>query len=322
MSTLPQSQVQFIENREQGLHAYMLNLQELTGVTTMLKQVLFYDKYTGIDEAVLERAARRGTAIHEAVQAWLMGVPYIPAPDTQEFRAEAERALAAWKAYEQGSELTSMVVPDCVEYLVSNEQDIASKVDVVFRHKSGERNQYVLADIKSTSEFDEEYLSWQLSVYADFFRSQTGEEVSMLLAMWYNRTRGTWQVIQVKDKGHDAVQALIDDWRKGLTREPQKVETNYPAPIINVGQMYRDCENEIKRLTAERDEFRKGLMQLMKDNGIKSVELEGFRATYIEPTTRQTFDVKALQAMHPELADDIAKCYKTSNVNETIKVTL
>ena len=63
-------------------------------------------------------------------------------------------------------------------------------------------------------------------------------------------------------------------------------------------------------------------MQLMKENGIKSVELEGFRATYIEPTTRQTFDVKALQAMHPELADDIAKCYKTSNVNETIKVTL
>jgi len=146
--------------------------------------------------------------------------------------------------------------------------------------------------------------------------------VSMLIAMWYNRSRGVWQVIQVKDKGHDAVQSLIDDWRKGLQREPAKVETQYPAPVIELGQMYRDIENEIKRLTAERDEFRKGLMGLMKENGIKSVELEGFRATYIEPTERRTFDVKKLTAAHPELEAEINDFYKTSQVSETIKITV
>lgn len=319
-TTLPQSRVQFIENRAEGLHAYMLDLEELTGVTTVLKQVLFYDKYNGISEEVLRRAAIRGTAIHEAVQAHLLGIPYVPAPDTLEFKAEAARALASWQNYERGSELQTMVETECVEYLVSNEQDIASKVDVVFKNKGGEG--YTLADIKTTSEFDEEYLSWQLSIYADFFRQQTGEAVTMLVAMWYNRSRGTWQVIQVKDKGHDAVQSLIDDWRKGLQREVAKVETQYPAPVIELGQMYRDIENEIKRLTAERDEFRKGLMGLMKENGIKSVELEGFRATYIEPTERRSFDVKKLLALHPELEAEINECYKTSQVSESIKITI
>lgn len=319
-TTLPQSRVQFIENRAEGLHAYMLDLDELTGVTTVLKQVLFYDKYNGISEDVLRRAAARGTAIHEAVQAHLLGIPYDPAPDTLEFKAEAARALASWQAYERGSELQTMVETECVEYLVSNEQDIASKIDVVFKNRGGEG--YTLADIKTTSEFDEEYLSWQLSIYADFFRQQTGQQVSMLIAMWYNRSRGVWQVIQVKDKGHDAVQSLIDDWRKGLQREPAKVETQYPAPVIELGQMYRDIENEIKRLTAERDEFRKGLMGLMKENGIKSVELEGFRATYIEPTERRSFDVKKLLALHPELEAEINDCYKTSQVSESIKITI
>ena len=319
-TTLPQSKVQFIENRAEGLHAYMLDLEELTGVTTVLKQVLFYDKYNGISEDVLRRAAARGTAIHEAVQAHLLGIPYDPAPDTLEFKAEAARALASWQNYERGSELQTMVETECVEYLVSNEQDIASKVDVVFKNRGGEG--YTLADIKTTSEFDEEYLSWQLSIYADFFRQQTGEAVTMLVAMWYNRSRGTWQVIQVKDKGHDAVQSLIDDWRKGLQREVAKVETQYPAPVIELGQMYRDIENEIKRLTAERDEFRKGFMSLMKENGIKSVELEGFRATYIEPTERRSFDVKKLLALHPELEAEINECYKTSQVSETIKITV
>lgn len=319
-TTLPQAKVQFIENREQGLHAYMFGLQELSGVTSMLKQVIFHDKYNGISEDVLRRAALRGTAIHEAVQAYLTDEPYNPAPDTREYEAEAMRALNAWMDYERGSELTNAITPDCVEYLVTNYVDLATKVDVVFRNKSDDK--YVLADIKTTSEYDEEYLSWQLSVEADMFRVQTGKDVSMLIAMWYDRSRGKWQVCKVTDKGHDAVLDLIIDWRNGLTREIEQVKTEYPAPIVQLGQMYRDLENEIKRLETERSEFRVRMMQLMKDNGIKSVKLEGFGATYVEPTERRSFDVKRLTSEHPELVDTINKYYKTTPVSESIKITI
>lgn len=36
----------------------------LSGVTSIIKQVLFPDKYKGIPESVLAKAAERGTAIH------------------------------------------------------------------------------------------------------------------------------------------------------------------------------------------------------------------------------------------------------------------
>ena len=81
--TLTESPVQFIENRQEGLHKYVLDLEELTGVTTILGQVMFRDKYTGIDDAVLRNAADRGTAIHAAVQANMMGVDYELDPDLQ-----------------------------------------------------------------------------------------------------------------------------------------------------------------------------------------------------------------------------------------------
>jgi hypothetical protein len=319
-STLPQARVQFIENREQDLHTYMFGLQELSGVTSMLKQVLFYNKYNGISEDVLRRAALRGTAIHEAVQAYLMDEPYNPATDTLEYEGEAMRALNAWMDYEKKSEIMGTMSPDSVEYIVSNFVDLATKVDVVFRNKSDDT--YILGDIKTTSEYDEEYLSWQLSVEADMFRVQTGKEVSMLIAMWYNRTRGTWQVCRVNDKGHDAVIDLIIDWRNGMQREPMQLVTDYPAPIITLGQMYRDLESEIKRLETERSEFRSRMMQLMKDNNIKSVKLEGFSATYVEPTERRSFDVKKLLAAHPELTAELDDYYKTSNVSESIHITL
>lgn len=38
--------------------------RQLTGVTSILKQALFPDKYKGIPETILSKAAERGTAIH------------------------------------------------------------------------------------------------------------------------------------------------------------------------------------------------------------------------------------------------------------------
>ena len=61
---LYESPVQFIEDRPNNIHEYWLGFGTLQGVTTILKNVIFYDKYSDIDPAVLRRAADRGTAIH------------------------------------------------------------------------------------------------------------------------------------------------------------------------------------------------------------------------------------------------------------------
>ena len=307
---LPVSDVLFVEES----HKYYKGFTELQGVTTILKEVLFYDKYYGIDEEVLRKAAERGTAIHEIVQSYLMHTKYTES-DNEEIRAEALRALFSWKAFDCGAEITNVFKPIAVEYLVSNNIDIASKIDVVMQ--SGK--EYILADIKTTTSLDEDYLSWQLSIYKYLFELQTGYKVSHLLALWYDRANDSWTAKEVKDKGTEEILKLIEDWHNGIRRE--KI-VELPAPLLEVGKAYQDIELEIKRIEEKRNEFRSRLMEMMKEYGVKSVKLDGFLATYKEPTERKSFDVKAMLKEHPELKEIVDNYYKTSQVAESIMIKI
>ena len=61
---------------------------------------------------------------------------------------------------------------------------------------------------------------------------------------------------------------------------------------------------------------------MMKEFGVKSVKLDGFSATYKEPTIRKSFDVNAMLAEHPELKEIVDNYYKVSQVAESILIKL
>ena len=128
MKELRSSSVRFVEDRENDIHQYWLGFTELAGVTEILNAVIYRDKYEGIDAEVLRNAADRGTAIHEAIQAREMGDVTLQDPDLYDiYRDDVDAALAAWNR-RGGSGMTAYAA----EYLVTNETDIASKVDLVF----------------------------------------------------------------------------------------------------------------------------------------------------------------------------------------------
>ena len=119
---LPQSKVRFIEDRANGRHEYWLGFETLCGVTTLLNETLFSKKYEGIDKDVLDNAANRGTAIHEAVQAYEMGEEYVISSDLKKHEADAKKAAKAWVAYRSGmGKIYSEYLTAYSEYLVSNE---------------------------------------------------------------------------------------------------------------------------------------------------------------------------------------------------------
>ena len=124
------SPVVFIEQE----HEYFCGIDKLTGVTTMLSAV-FGDNYAGIDADVLRNAADRGTATHLAIQAYecegrfsadaLQGTPY------EAHLASAKANLQAWKK-ERANKLPRWHTLGA-EYLISNEIDIASMIDLVMQ---------------------------------------------------------------------------------------------------------------------------------------------------------------------------------------------
>lgn len=314
---LIQSPVQFIENRAEGMHHYILGLNELTGVTTILKDVIYRDKYTGIDEAVLRNAADRGTAIHEAVQAYMMGVDYELDPYLQPYELDARVAWDAWT----NNPACAGLLAEAVEYLVSDCKEIASKIDVV--RKVGE-GKYAIADIKTTYQVDIEYVSWQLSVYKYLFERQNpNSEVVQMQVFWYNRREKMWRLNDIPDKGTAEVERLLDAWRKGeFWGMPMPADTEYPAPLLNIGQMYAEMEQAVKDATAKRDEFRDRMLAAMTDAGIEQVKAEGFTCSLVGESERKGFDYKRMIKEHPDLADLFGEYETTTKVKPSIRIIL
>lgn len=314
---LIQSPVQFIENRAEGMHQYILGLNELTGVTTILKDVIYRDKYTGIDEAVLRNAADRGTAIHEAVQAYMMGVDYELDPYLQPYELDARVAWDAWT----NNPACAGLVAEAVEYLVSDCKEIASKIDVVRKVADGK---FAIADIKTTYQVDIEYVSWQLSVYKYLFERQNpNSEVVQMQVFWYNRREKMWRLDDIPDKGTAEVERLLDAWRKGeFWGMPMPADTEYPAPLLNIGQMYAEMEQAVKDATAKRDEFRDRMLAAMTDAGIEQVKAEGFTCSLVGESERKGFDYKRMIKEHPDLADLFGEYETTTKVKPSIRIIL
>ena len=311
------SPVQFIENRAEGMHHYILGLNELTGVTTILKDVIYRDKYTGIDEAVLRNAADRGTAIHEAVQAYMLGIDYELDPYLQPYELDARVAWDAWT----NNPACAGLVAEAVEYLVSDCKEIASKIDVVRQVADGK---FAIADIKTTYQVDIEYVSWQLSVYKYLFERQNPNcEVVQMQVFWYNRREKMWRLDDIPDKGTAEVKRLLDAWRKGeFWGMPMPADTEYPAPLLNIGQMYAEMEQAVKDATAKRDEFRDRMLAAMTEAGIEQVKAEGFTCSLVGESERKGFDYKRMMKEHPDLTDLFGEYETTTKVKPSIRIIL
>ena len=285
----------------QELHTYHLGDKELKGVTGMLSAMLFKDKYAGIDEAVLKKAAAYGSGVHEAVELWhTLGID----DGSDELRVYKTMIESAGLNFEES------------EYLVSDNETIASSIDLVFTDKNGE---IVLADIKTTyGGLDKEYLSWQLSTYAYLFEKQNpGLTVDSLLGVWVRKGVGDTKPIQRRSPAE--IEQLIYEYANGLECTLSK-GAELPAEVTTLADAIADMETQIKTMTAQRDELKEKILGLMRDNNCDKVELDGrVLITRVAATTRESLDSKSLKADNPEL---YAKYLKTSPIKESLKITV
>ena len=167
-------------------HTYKLGEVFLQGITGILSKHLFQDKYDNVPDFVLQRAASRGTFIHECCEL----------VDTLGIIPDSIEAQNYIKLKEKHS-LTSI----SNEYIVSDEQHFASAIDVVL-------SDYSLADIKTTAKFDNDYVSWQLSIYAYLFELQNPDlKANKLYGIWLRND--TAELIEVEKKPKELIKELL-----------------------------------------------------------------------------------------------------------------
>jgi hypothetical protein len=279
MKELKQSAVIF--NEEQ--HTYSLDGKELSGITSIIKRYVFPDMYKNVSESVLNKAAERGTRIHNLIQMWTVGV--LSNDDIQELQPFLDAYYASGlDGYE-------------AEYLVSDNESVASSIDLVCLDKD---NNIVLCDIKTTSVLHTEYLQWQLSIYAYLFEKQNpGLQVHSLSAIHIRD--GKCNFVEVQRLPDEYVVALLDAYKSGAEIFDNPLRA-IPDGLDAMLAAYAENEQALAELAVvsepyeqRKKELQESIASSLKDSGLSKIETPIAKVTIGKDSERKSFDLKAFQ---------------------------
>lgn len=278
---LVKSKVRFDEEH----HRYFLGEKELSGITGTLIKKAFPDTYKGIPDAILAKAAERGSVVHQNLELF----DTICNSDINIFPS----VLPEVKDYNEMIISYGLHHVDS-EYLVTDNENFASAIDKVLADDEG--NIY-LADIKTTATLHYDNVSLQLSIYAKWFEEQNPDlKVKEIVCMWFKNGQSKFQPLpRVSD---EQIDELINAYLADDTDYQYKVEI--PEQFSALEQEYRLITARMDALKIKQDELKEQIMKMMEDNKQKSVKTQFASYSYVAATTKKTFDTKLFKDTEPD----------------------
>ena len=280
MTQLTNSRVVF--NKEH--HTYHLDGHQLQGITGMLHRRLFPTEYANVSQEVLDNAARRGSAIHDACEAY----------DNEDIYTEYTDEVDAYAEATKKKKLRHLAS----EYLVTDGDYFASAIDKVFEVDD---HTVDLGDIKTTSKLNKEYVAWQLSIYAYLFESQNPEiKVRHLYAIHIRD--GKCKVVKVERVPDAKVIALMAD---EIFDAPVVVEI---PTLPSMPDQYKEMQWELREMMEfyveakeKLDAIKARLLEEMDEAEVTKWVGDIITFTRKADSSRETFDTKRFKAEHPDL---------------------
>lgn len=263
-------------------HTYHLDGVELRGVTSTLIKRAFPDKYKGIDEEVLANAAKKGHELHEAIQNY------------DRFGVAVDDRVELYQLIKDNNKLSTIEN----EYLVSDEENYASSIDIVMENEMGV---VCLADIKTTWNLDKASVALQLSIYKRFFEMQNdGITVGHLYAIWLpNKDHSQFELVEVQPVSDDVLDGLIEADLKGEPYNYVPVPEGYDELEIlyrHYSEIKKDAEVWIDRIKGE-------LLVLMKEKKLTQIKSPRYTVSYIAERTDKKFNSALLKKERKDLYD-------------------
>lgn len=278
---LVKSKVRFDEEH----HRYFLGEKELSGITGTLIKKAFPDTYKGIPDAVLAKAAERGSVVHQNLELFdticNSDINIMPSvlPEVKDYN----EMLISYGLHHVDS-----------EYLVTDNENFASAIDKVLADNEG--NIY-LADIKTTATLHYDNVSLQLSIYAKWFEEQNPDlKVKEIVCMWFKNGQSKFQPLpRVSD---EQIDELINAYLSDDAEYQYKVEV--PEQFSALEQEYRLITARVDALKIKQDDLKEQMMKMMEANKQKSIKTNIGSYSYVAATTKKTFDTKLFKDTEPE----------------------
>lgn len=283
-------------------HTYISpDFRLLHGITGMLHKHLFPDIYAGVSEEVLRRAAERGTLIHKRCEDYDNGNKEITCDEVYNY------ALICFE-----NELQH----EASEYIVSDEEYFASAIDKVYRVSD---NEFILADIKTTSVLNLDYIRWQLSVYSYLFKLQNPQaQIAGLYAIWLRGDKYKFE--RVDPISEEYVKDLLTCEREGrMFLHPELAKASSALMLPNdVVERFCFLKEQVERVTSDFEAVKSMLMEQMQAHNVKSWDCEAFKATIVPESVSIGFDAKRFEAENKELFEK----YKTKETKRKASLKL
>lgn len=265
----------------------------LHGITGRLKERAFPDEYKDVPEEILNRAAERGTRIHTALEMYdNVGMETAECPELQNYlKAQTEYPFLA-------NHLQS-------EYLITDGKQYASAIDKVYVDGDG----VILGDVKTTYHLNEDYVSWQLSIYAYFFGLINPKvEVKKLYALWFREDN--YKVVEVQRKSIEDVKKLLytEDALPTTT-----VDENLMPDINRAEAALIEYKEAMEFCKAQYDKLKDGILAIMTEHNIKKYDGQRISITRKPETERMSFDTKAFKNDYPQMYEQYTTKTKTSS---------
>lgn len=258
----------------------------LQGITGMIERQLFPNKYSGVPDFIMKKAAERGSFVHEVCELI----------DDLGVLHDSDEA----KNYQNLKDLYGLQC-EASEYLVSDNEHFASCIDKVYRESD---NEFSLGDIKTTYKIDNEYVRWQLSVYAYLFEKQNpGCKVVRLFVIWLRGNIAELVVVERISNGIvlDLLDAEISGRQFVNPYAVPAVSGDLPKKYQEMEQSIIEIDEQAKYWADKRKELTDGVMKEMVKAGEYSWKGESISFTRKKDSIREDFDKKAFKKDHPDL---------------------
>lgn len=269
---------------------------ELVSVTTLLKKHGITPDYSNVSESVLKAKAERGSVIHEELE------QYINHKQVG-FTGELEQFMNACKAKD--------ILPSKSEFMVWNDE-IAGTVDVA--GLIGGKT--FIGDFKTTATLHREAVAWQLSLYAYLM----GETFDKMLCIHFP-DENTCNIVEIQPIDKAEIERLLDCERNCelYQRKTLDLDTVSCEKIMSIQQELKALDTRKKQLEESEAELKNMLIAKMEETGVKSIDNDYFKITYIAPATREQLDTARIKKELPEIAEQYIK---STVVKASVRITL
>lgn len=284
---------------DKAAHKYTNTLdgRQYRGITSTLVHRVNPGKYDGIPQHIMEQAAERGSQIHEELEL----VDWLDAPPRSQ---EAKNYVRLKERYG--------LRPVANEHTVSDLEHYATNIDVVYDGGDGTVD---LADFKTTSKFDRDSVSWQLSICAYLLElNNPGLRVGKLYGIWLRGDIA--ELIAVDRHGNGEVKALMEADQRD---EPFDWSPAFPDYITDNEDRLAALAGRIKELTEEYEAVKAEVLAQMEAHGDKSFDTGRVLITRVAAQRRETFDSRKFREEHGDL---YGRYTKETQTKETLKITL